>query len=608
MARVSLYSLRIESKSPYFFTISNGENHTIVANSGIVAGSQNSSMIAVSRDSKDTALDFGFITPTIVRVDVKSSLGFTGMQGNDGINYASVRSPFFVSSAGYAVYTDTQAMGSYSFSNEDNQVQFIFNATEITYYILSPKSKDGFKSLLTQYAGLTDTSPLWLPRSYGPKFWHNDFQRTSGFPEGVNDSQEFFEDVVDKLAQHRIRASAVMVDRPYGTGTEGWGNFDFDQKYWPNVSELVKNVAQKGLDFQVWVANRAVPGSQLYNDSESRDWLLEAASDEQPGRVLNLSNPDTSKGDGDEDEMPVWEQNIQTYLFHKLLYEGQTEAWGAPASNRAAGFYNFVRSVDNLSRKYTGNGIRSGLLGFLIWGSDCGGYTRRIGTDQPTEEHPVYEVMLYEDSVPRYDYSDDLTAVLRETAQLYHELVPFIQSYIYRATFDGLPVMRALFLETPEDDSIWDSDEFYFFGEGFLVAPITRKGGTKEVCFPKDQKYLEYFNKQDVYNGGDSKSFTLDINSVPVFWDDEWRARLNIEAYPSYNVSFREFQYSNEGSGRSVSNKMETDERRKTICVSCGRISTPGKLLIYIEGGPREFALLERGGRHCVSNVQTLFD
>ncbi|KAL2833474.1 glycosyl hydrolases family 31-domain-containing protein [Aspergillus pseudoustus] len=718
VAQPALYFLQIDTESSYAFTVTDGKNQSVVSNIGILAGSKNNSMTAVSKDSDETSVDFGFMTPTIVRVNVNSSLGFTGaqfataegalhygvwahpfnesivnsnvvfdlkgMQGNDGINYASVRSPFFVSSAGYAVYTDTQAMGSYSFSSVDNknEVQFGFNATEIVYYIILPESKGDLKSLLTQYGGLTDRSPLWSPKAYGPMFWHNDFQRKSGFPDGVNSSQEFVEDVVNKLAQHRIRASAVMVDRPYGTGTEGWGNFDFDTEYWPDIRALVKHVAQKGLDFQVWVANRAVPGSQLYNDSESRGWLLETASEEQPGHALNLSNTEAYmylganidwlpnlgiKGykidRGEEDEMPVWEQNTQSYLFHKLLYEGQAKQWGSASADnrRPAGFYNFARNANDRSRKYTGvwggdpassidgllqsirNGIRSGLLGFPIWGSDCGGYTRKVGRNQPTEKlwarwmwfsafSPVYEVMLYEGSIPWYDYSDDLVDVLRNTAQLHHELIPFIQSYMYRATVDGLPLIRALFLEaSKDDDSVWEADESYFFGEEFLVAPITRDDGEKEVYFPKGQRYLEYLNKQDVYDGGSSQTFTMGIDSVPVFvregsiiprgdiyrnnrqWEDnntsdEWRPWLNIEIYPSYGVKSSKFIYFDEASGRPVEIKMEADKSRKTICVSYGRMSAPGKLVFYVKGGAREFGLSRQGANKCVRNVETLFD
>jgi hypothetical protein len=211
-------------------------------------------MTATPKTSHDTKITTQFIAPSILHVHTQTTgttLSFTGaqfsttpgakhygvwsypfndsitnaeiafdlkgLQGNDGINYASARAPFFISSAGYAVYADTQAMGSFSFSDEMGQVEFRFNATALKYYIILPEVMGGegaFKSLLTQYASLTDTSPLWSPRAYGPMFWHNDFQRASAFPEGVGNAQEFVRDVVDQLAAHRVRASAVMVDRP----------------------------------------------------------------------------------------------------------------------------------------------------------------------------------------------------------------------------------------------------------------------------------------------------------------------------------------------------------------------------------------------------------
>ncbi|KAL3444049.1 glycosyl hydrolases family 31-domain-containing protein [Aspergillus insuetus] len=703
---------------------STASNTTIVSNTGILTGATNTSMTAAPKTSHDTKIRTQFITPSIlhVRVHVHTEstagsgpgLSFTGaqfsttpgakhygvwsypfnasitnaeiafdlkgLQGNDGINYASARAPFFISSAGYAVYANTQAMGSYSFSDELGTVGFRFNATALDYYIILPEVISGegaFKSLLTQYASLTDTSPLWSPRAYGPMFWHNDFQRQSAFPEGVGNAQEFVGDVVDQLAANRVRASTLMVDRPYGTGEEGWGNYDFDPAYWPDIQGLVRDVADKGLDFQTWVANRAVPGSRLFNTSASNNWLFPDIQNKlQPGVALNLSIPAAYsylqdsmnflpelgiKGykidRGDENEMPIWEENVQTYLFHKLMYEGQVAHWSGAArdNRRPAGFYSFARSVNDRSRRYTGvwgadpastesglvqsirQGIRSGLLGFPMWGSDCGGYTRKIGTGVPGEElwarwmwfsafSPVYEVMLYEESIPWYDYSADLMAVLRETARLHHELIPFIQSYMFRATTDGLPVIRALFLEAPSDEGVWDAGESYFFGEEFLVAPITQSTGEKSVYFPRGSKYLEYFGKEDVYEGGSEKVFRLDINSVPVFvregaiiprgdlyrfnnrWDRDWKPWLNIEAYPSYNVESSEFRYFDEKSGRPVDIRMETNKTRKSICVSYGGLGTLGELQIHLKGGHHKFKLASRGGKECVWNVDSLFD
>ncbi|KAL4792592.1 glycosyl hydrolases family 31-domain-containing protein [Aspergillus venezuelensis] len=718
----SSYRLNDISASPYAFTITNtADKTTIVSNTGILTGATNTSMTASPKNSQDTKITTRFITPSILHVHtdstISSGIRFTGaqfstnpnanhygvwsypfnhsiinaeiafdlkgLQGNDGINYASARAPYFISSTGYAVYADTQAMGSYSFSNERQMVEFRFNATELDYYIILPEvngeaeaeAQPDFKSLLTQYASLTDTSPLWSPRAYGPMFWHNDFQRESAFPEGVSNAQEFVGDVVDKLAANRVRASAVMVDRPYGTGDEGWGNYDFDPEYWPDVKGLVSDVAKKGLDFQTWVANRAVPGSELFNTSASNGWLFPDIQNElQPGVALNLSIPaaytylqDAMKflpdlgikgykiDRGDENEMPIWEENVQTYLFHKLMYQSQAAHWDGAGANRPTGFYNFARSVNDRSRRYTGvwgadpagnengllqsirQGIRSGLLGFPMWGSDCGGYTRRVGTGTPAKElwarwmwfsafSPVYELMLYEESIPWYDYSADLMAVLRETTQVHHELIPFIQSYMFRATNDGLPVIRALFLEAPSDEGVWDADESYFFGEEFLVAPITRNNGEKSVYFPKGSKYLEYFGKHDVYEGGSEEMFKLDINSVPVFvregaivprgdlyqsnnqWDRDWTPWLDIEVYPSYNVESSKFQYFDEKNGRSVDIWMETNKRKKTLCISYGALGTPGELQIYVKGGPQKFKLASRGGNECVRNVDLLFD
>ncbi|KAL4899635.1 hypothetical protein BDW74DRAFT_183597 [Aspergillus multicolor] len=258
------------------------------------------SVVSISTNSNETETRVitEFITPCIVRVTTTSSahpfigaqfntstdathygvrpypfnwsiindaiaFDIKGLQGNDGINYASARAPFSIDSAGFTVYADTQAIGSYAFassaSDDGNhgQVSFRFNTTDPTYYIILPElqsdgdRRDRFKSLLRQYASLTDTSPFWSPLAYGDMFWHNDFLRESAWPESVSNAQEFVVDVVEKLAEERVRASAVMIDWPYGTGTEDWGNYNFDPGYWPDIRQLIADIAEKRLDFQV---------------------------------------------------------------------------------------------------------------------------------------------------------------------------------------------------------------------------------------------------------------------------------------------------------------------------------------------------------------------
>lgn len=430
------------------------------------------------------------------------------------------------------------------------------------------------------------------------------------------------------------------------------------------------------IKLQVWVANRAVPGSELYEKADDNGWLFkEMATTSDPAVAVNLSIPEAYdywkdsmqyfvdigvKGykidRSDEDEMPSWEQNLQSYLYHKLLYEGQATKWGGSEENKTAGFYTFARSVNDRSRKFTGvwngdpdstedgllysirSGVRSGLLSFPMWGSDCGGYSRKIGQVLPTEDlwarwawfstfSPVYEVMLYVDSVPWYDYSPQLVDVLSETAEIHHQLIPFIQSYMFKSTFDGLPIIRALFLEVPEDTEIWDTDETYFFGKELLVAPITKASGSKTVYFPTGSKYLEYFNRTQVIDGGSTLTVTRDVHSIPVYvregsiitrgdlyqfnalWDSDWYPWLDIDVYPSFAVPTTVFEYYDEGNGRKVDILLKTTKSSKTICVTYGPLGqSRGKVRFFVKGGQQSFEIKQQGATECLQDHDTLFD
>lgn len=705
------YLLNVTSASPYAFSIVTERGDTIISNVAVLSGRSNDTTEAIGEGTEGVSVSAELISPSVARVQVNSSLGYIGavfdheeevkhygvwaypwnnsilmphisfdlkgVQSNPGVSFSSARTPFFISSTGYAVYTDTLAMGSYSFSDADKTIRFIFNTTNLDYYLILPEKENDIKSLLGQHSRLSTNTALWSSKAYGPMFWHDDFQREAGWPEGIENSQAFVQDVADKLREHNIRATTIMIDRPYGTGETGWGNFDFDAAYWPEWKLLVPQLSRQGLELQLWVANRAVPGQELYNDGRANGWLFdEIITGDDSIVAYNLSIPEAYdyvrqrtqffaelgvKGykidRGEEDEMPSWEQNIQSFLYHKLLFEGQAaRQHGGTPRDGPVEFYNFARNIVGQARKYAGvwngdtastvlgldysvkSGILAGLLGFPVWGSDCGGYQRTPGQPQlPTEAlwarwmwfsafSPVYELMLNDASIPWYDYSDELIEVLKTTAQLHHELIPFIQSYVFASTADGLPVIRALFLEAPEDEKAWDVQNAYFFGREFLVAPITADSGSISVYLPKGARYVEYFGKKDTYQGGQVVNITRNFTSTPVFvregsiiprgdlfrsnnrWDKDWKPWLNVEVYPSLRVKHQTFQYYDEATNKAILIELWADEREKTVRVRYGPLGTNGKVVIYLKNGSKEFKLKPKGGEERLKNVQTLFD
>jgi alpha-D-xyloside xylohydrolase len=51
-------------------------------------------------------------------------------------------------------------------------------------------------------------------------------------------------------------------------------------------------------------------------------------------------------------------------------------------------------------------------------------------------------------------------------------LMPYILEQARRCTQTGLPMVRALFLEYPDDPTAWLVEDQYLFGSDILVAPI----------------------------------------------------------------------------------------------------------------------------------------
>lgn len=682
--------------------ISDG-NTTVVHNSAILAGSQNTTVSTLKNATQ--GLQYSFITPTVAKVQLNTSSLFHGARfsadkdahfygvweypfgyqisnknisfdlkgvgNNVGINWVNARAPFFLTTDGYGVYTDTLKMGSYDFTSP-GEVQFIFNSSSLVYYIILPKEKHDFKSIIEQYTELSARSEIPPTTGLGPTFWSDDF--TQDFHGPVSNAQENIYDVVNHLYYNQIRATSTFADRPYGTGNRSWGNFDFNPKFYPDPENFIKNLTTWGIDFSVWIANRGQIGTELYNVSLENNWQF--TTDIPPvgalGPALDLSIPAAysyfqsrlavfpaigAKGykidRGEEGEMPDYVQNEQMALFLQLAHDSMS------AQHGVSKFYNFARSAVDRSRavthiwngdshaNFTGlaysvaSGIRSGLIAFGIWGSDTGGYTREGGALSPSEEvwarwmwfsafSPVYELMLGTNHTPWYEpYTQRTVDVLKQTANLHAELTPFIKSYAYLGSVTGLPIIRALFLEAPRDKKTWEVPDSYFFGEEFLVAPIVAEGGSRSVYFPlgPSEKYLEYFEKKDVHAAGTTANVTLPVTSIPVYvkqgaiiprgdifqgnarWLQDWEAFLYIDVFPSWDVPVSKFTYyDGEGKdGRAVEIRLVADRGNGTLRVDYGDLGVEAAVLWHLKSGPKEVNLNRGGGFTVLRDVELLF-
>lgn len=138
-------------------------------------------------------------------------------------------------------------------------------------------------------------------------------------------------------------------------------------------------------------------------------------------------------------------------------------------------------------------GINLGLAGVSTSGHDIAGYqsaTNPVATKELffrwTSLGALTPVMrTHHGTNPRanwrFDQDADTLAHYRRWAKVHVQLFPFFDGLAREAETSGLPIVRGLFLEAPEDEAGWTTSDEYLLGRALLVAPIVDEGATQRA-------------------------------------------------------------------------------------------------------------------------------
>jgi alpha-D-xyloside xylohydrolase len=74
--------------------------------------------------------------------------------------------------------------------------------------------------------------------------------------------------------------------------------------------------------------------------------------------------------------------------------------------------------------------------------------------------------------------------VLRRFTRLKAQLMPYIDRHAVAAARDGLPVLRPMVAEFPDDPACTHLDRQYMFGDRLLVAPVFSASGEASYYIP----------------------------------------------------------------------------------------------------------------------------
>ena len=102
--------------------------------------------------------------------------------------------------------------------------------------------------------------------------------------------------------------------------------------------------------------------------------------------------------------------------------------------------------------------------------------------------------------------------VFRKSAEMKYKLMPYVYAQAKECTEKGLPMLRALFVEFPEDPSAWKVEDQYMFGSQILVAPLLETGITSRLVYLPQGKWIDYQTNK-VYESGWQ---TIESGELPI--------------------------------------------------------------------------------------------
>ena len=118
-----------------------------------------------------------------------------------------------------------------------------------------------------------------------------------------------------------------------------------------------------------------------------------------------------------------------------------------------------------------------------------------------------------------WSYGPKAESAMTKALRLRERLRPYLHQHLRAGQKSGLPLMRPLFLEFPDDESTWDVDDQFMFGPDVLVAPVTGHGArTREVYLPAGANWTDGQARE--YSGGARVTVDAPLDTIPLFLRD----------------------------------------------------------------------------------------
>lgn len=440
-------------------------------------------------------------------------------------SYKSV--PFYVTTRGYGVLVDSPDQVSFEVGSEVNsRVQFSVPGETLDYYVIGGGTPKRVLSRYTKLTGRPARVPAW---SFG--LW-----LTTSFTAEYDEAT--VNEFIDGFAERDLPLSVFHFDCFWMREFQ-WTDFEWDARAFPDPEGQLARLHERGLKVSVWINPYIAQRSRLFDEAASKGYLLKRTDGSiwqwdlwQAGMgIVDFTNPDatawyvahlerlmdqgvdsfkTDFGERIPHEGVEWFDGSDPVRMHNYYPHLYNEAvFGALEKRRGAGdAVVFARSATAGTQQFPvhwggdcdssfpsmAESLRGGLSlmmsGFGYWSHDIGGFEglpdaglfkRWLAFGLLSSHSRLHGSSSFR--VP-WMFDEEAVDVTRRFTHLKMRLMPYLAGIAEQTHTDGIPMVRPMVLEFPEDRSGHDADTQYMLGDSLLVAPVFTAEGDASYYVP----------------------------------------------------------------------------------------------------------------------------
>ncbi|MEV0001514.1 TIM-barrel domain-containing protein [Micromonospora sp. NPDC050980] len=462
--------------------------------------------------------------------------------------------PWHLSSRGYGMFVHTANATGYHVGDLEHSALSV-TVEETDSLDLFLVAGHGPKEILPRYTALTGRPAVPPKWTFG--LWMSRISYTS---------QDEVERVAADLRSHRIPCDVLHIDT-------GWFARDytcdltFSTERFPDPAGMCARLAEQGFRVSLWqwpnynvtspLFDEGVAGGHLARRPSGHTFTYAGGYGEDAG-LVDFSSPEAVRwyqeklaalfdlgvaaikvdyGEGAPPDAVYASvpgaamHNLYPLLYQKAVWEVAERSRGEAVLWARAGWAGSQRypihwSGDGVARFedlacVLRAALSIGLSGFPFYSHDIGGFSGLPDAELYVRwsQLGLFSSHARAHGVPPREpwaFGERAEGIVRDLLELRYRLLPYLWTEAERCGRTSLPMVRALFVEWPDDPVAHRVDDAYLLGDRLLVAPVLEQGAVSRRVYLPAGHWIDWWTGQR-HEGGRWVVADAPLERIPLF-------------------------------------------------------------------------------------------